>query len=94
MIFIGKLRKLSYTITGFQDQREYLWGLLFDAIFAEQMWCKRAAGTNDRKKKSEYNLYKKRAFILASAICMRLDRWNKEWPPRDWISFLNEGMPA
>jgi hypothetical protein len=69
------IRKLAYEMTGYQDPREYLWGLLLNTIFA---------GSLAREQSSQ----KRRAVVLASVLSERLDRWNQEWPPTEWLPVL------
>ena len=58
---IGGLRRMAYEMTGYTDIREYLWGLLLDALFA-------AALVPQRPPQHQ------RALIFCSALCERLEQ--------------------
>lgn len=64
-VIVG-LREIAQSVTGYQDQREYLWGLLFDATFI---------GTRRRIEPKQ----KERSILFASIIATRLDAWGKPW---------------
>jgi hypothetical protein len=68
---VGGLRDLASDVTRYQDFREYLWGLLLDAVFVATL-------------APEKSPQRERALLFASVICGRLRNWNKEWPPSDW----------
>jgi DNA-binding NarL/FixJ family response regulator len=69
------IRKLAHEATNYQDSREYLWGLLLNAIYA---------GCLAEERSSQ----RRRAVILASVLCERLNRWNQAWPPTEWLPVL------
>ena len=71
------IRKLAYEATGYQDSREYLWGLLLNAIFIGSLAEERSS-------------QRCRAIILASVLCERLNRWDQEWPPAEWLPVLQD----
>lgn len=68
---IARLRQLAYEITHYPDSREYLWGLLLDALFVATMV-------------SEESPQRERALLLGAVLCGRLRHWGEEWPPKDW----------
>ena len=70
---ISLLRKLAREISGIEDARQYLLGLLFNTLF-------RATIFNE----SAHQLSQYRALMLASIICHRLDHWDEPWPPEEW----------
>jgi CheY-like chemotaxis protein len=70
---ISLLRKLAREISGIEDARQYLFGLLFNTLFRATIFDESA------HKLSQY-----RALMLASIICHRLDHWNEPWPPEEW----------
>jgi CheY-like chemotaxis protein len=61
---IQGLRTLAQQVIVIQDQREYLWGLLLDALFVASL---RATPTIQRD----------RALILSAVLCRRLERWEE-----------------
>lgn len=63
---IAGLRNLAYEITHFADPREYLWGLLLDALFVATLV-------------SEESPQRERALLLGAVLCDRLQHWGKEW---------------
>ena len=71
------LRELALQCTEISDMRQYLIGLLFNAIF-------RATITND----IQYPRSQQRALMLASIICHRLEHWNEAWPPPAWKNMV------
>ncbi len=70
---ISQLRFLAKKSTGVTDARQYLIGMLFNAIF-------RATLTS----RDFRNTAQARALMLASIICHRLDHWEMPWPPDKW----------
>lgn len=77
---ISLLRSLARKCTGISDARQYLLGLLFNAIFRATLTKRDFRDTGQL-----------RALMLASIICHRLDHWDKPWPPLEWKSFLKIG---
>jgi len=73
---ISMVRSLAREATGISNFQEYLFGLLFNTIF-------RATITPD----DPLSEHQKRALMLASIICHRLDHWNEPWPPNTWTLF-------
>ena len=69
---INGIRKLAHQTTGYQNSREYLWGLLLNAIFIGSLV-------------DEQSLQRCRAFLLAAVLCERLSRWGQAWPPEEWL---------
>ena len=67
---ISLLRSLAVKCTGICDARQYLLGLLFNAIF-------RATINNNEK----YRDRQIRALMLAGIFCHRLDHWNEFLAP-------------
>ena len=67
---IQALRVMAQKVTGYQDIREYYWGLLLDTAFSvfsaeiesEKRW---------------------RGLAFASILCERLNHWASDWPPID-----------
>jgi len=72
---IAILRSLAAQCTQLGDAREYLLGLLFNTIF-------RATIIGDDQVDC-----RKRALMLASILCHRLDHQEGIWPPQDWQRF-------
>jgi CheY-like chemotaxis protein len=70
---ISILRRTAREISHITDARQYLLGLLFNTIF-------RATITPEKP----LTEHQKRALILASMICHRLDHWDEPWPPEEW----------
>ena len=70
---IAMIRTLAYETIAISNAREYLLGLLFNTIF-------RATITPDKPLTD----HQKRALMLASIICHRLDHWDEPWPPEEW----------
>jgi hypothetical protein len=64
---IDGLRSIAFSVTGYQDMREYYWGLLLDAFFSLKL---AKPGTP----KWTRNL------LLSSLLCTRLEQWSDEWP--------------
>jgi CheY-like chemotaxis protein len=71
---VSLLRKLAQQCTEISDFRQYLWGLLFNALFRATIITK-----DENHKKSQM-----RALMLASIICHRLEHWDESWPPAEW----------
>jgi hypothetical protein len=67
---IAGLRRLAYEMTRYPDSREYLWGLLLDALFVATLVSEK--------------LQRERALLLGAVLCGRLRYWGEEWPPQDW----------
>jgi hypothetical protein len=59
---IQGLRALAHEVIQFTDQREYLWGLLLDALFVALLH-------------EEPTLQQERALILSAVLCSRLEQW-------------------
>jgi DNA-binding NarL/FixJ family response regulator len=66
---IAGLRKLAYEMTRYPDSREYLWGLLLDALFVATIV-------------SEESPQRERALLLGAVLCGRLQHWGKERPTK------------
>jgi hypothetical protein len=60
---IQGLRTLAHEVIQIQDQREYLWGLLLDALFVSLLH-------------EEPTIQQERALILSAVLCNRLEHWN------------------
>jgi hypothetical protein len=67
---VSGLRAIAGRVTGFQDMREYYWGLLLDALLGSSLVRQGSA-------------QRKRCMLLASVVASRLEHWNERWPP-DW----------
>lgn len=67
---IEALRSMAHDLTGYQDMREYYWGLLFDSAFAAM---------------SAEKLSTKwwRGLLFGSVICARLSHWDIEQRPSE-----------
>lgn len=70
---ISIIRSTARESTNISNFREYLFGLLFNTIF-------RATITPD----DPLSDHQKRALMLASIICHRLEHWDEPWPPEEW----------
>lgn len=69
---VSDLRQLALAQTHYTDQREYVWGLLLEAVG-------RIAHLSP-----DHPQYEK-ACVLSDVICGRLAHWEDEsWPPRNW----------
>jgi len=68
---IAYIRALAQSITKISDARQYLLGLYFDTIFYATIVKK-----DDARQR--------RAFMLASILCHRLEHWEEAWPPAEW----------
>lgn len=69
---VAFLRSLAVKLTNITDAREYLLGLLFNAVFRAALVQK-----IDSQKS-------RRSLLLAGLICHRLDHWDEPWPPENW----------
>jgi hypothetical protein len=79
---IRTLRQIALEVTRFTDIREYIWALLFDAVFVSTL--------EDQKSPQ-----RERALLYGAVICRRLREWGNPWPPEEWKHFLApEAMPA
>jgi CheY-like chemotaxis protein len=86
---ISCLRRLAAEQTGIQDARQYLWGLLLNAVFRATLLLKHdEAGPSDQRHEHE----RLRALLLGSLICHRLDYWDTAWPPPDWPPIADVGV--
>jgi CheY-like chemotaxis protein len=56
------LRTLAHQVIQIEDQREYLWGLLLDALFVAVLH-------------EQPTIQRDRALILSTVLCNRLDQW-------------------
>jgi FixJ family two-component response regulator len=74
---IDVIRKLACKCSKIMDAREYLLCLFFNTVF-------RATITQAQTQEKS----QKRAFMLASILCSRLERWNDPWPPQIWKDLL------
>ncbi|MEZ4866654.1 MAG: phosphotransferase [Caldilineaceae bacterium] len=63
---IGGIRQMAHTTVRYSDQREYLWAMLFDAIFVASV-------------QSMNKTQRLRALLYAGALCKRLQTWGEEW---------------
>ena len=66
---ISTLRQLACKCANTSDARPYLIGLLFNTLF-------RATIVKDPAQR--------RALMLASILCHRIDHWDEPWPPENW----------
>jgi hypothetical protein len=75
------LQALAYERAQYDDQREYLWGLLLNNIFVLTLL-------------PEGGGRQVRTLLFASVICGRLDQWERRgtWPPHDWpaVAWLDQ----
>lgn len=65
------LRRLAHEMTRYADQREYVWSLLFDALFVTATPLLPAE-------------QRQRALLFSSVLCERLRHWGQPWPPKAW----------
>lgn len=63
---INEIRALAQELVRHSDQREYLWGMLFDALFIASIH------SADEEQKL-------RAMLLSTVICERLRTWGSPW---------------
>lgn len=64
---VTSLRRLAQDMTSESDIRQYLWGLLFNAVYVALLL----------RKRGEHAPIRKRAVLLAGLICQRLDQMPK-----------------
>jgi CheY-like chemotaxis protein len=64
---IGGLRRIAHRTINCTDFREYLWALLFDAVFV--------ATLPDQTPEQ-----RQRAMLLGAVLCDRLEHWRGAWP--------------
>ncbi len=62
---IEGLRSIAYRLTGYQDMREYYWGLLLDSFFSLKL-------TKPGTHKWTCSL------LLSSLLCTRLEHWEEQ----------------
>ena len=75
---ISLLRALALKCTSIQDARQYVLGLLFNAIFRATI-----------NQSERYHKHQQQALMLAAIFCHRLEHWNEPWPPEEWMPVLN-----
>lgn len=68
---VSEIQQLASRHTRYDDQREYLWGLLINCLFVLTL-----LPVTDRR----YTVTR----LLAAVICGRLERWGGMWPLRGW----------
>lgn len=71
---ISCLRQLAEKLTRITDARQYLWGLLFNALFRVVVF----------KQTEQPEYHTERALLLVAILCHRLDHWGDNWPPGRW----------
>jgi DNA-binding NarL/FixJ family response regulator len=71
------LRRLAYEVTHYRDFREYLWGLLLDALFV----ATRAPADSPQREP---------ALLLGAVLCERLRHWGHERPQKGWLQSTEE----
>jgi len=81
---IGSMRKLARTEADVKDARQYLWGLLFNAVFRATLLLQRQGERNDPEYRSACERECQRALLLGSVVCHRLEHWEAPWPPDEW----------
>lgn len=59
---VERLRTMAHQLIGVEDLREYLWGVLLDALFVASLRATPA-------------IQRDRALILSAVLCRRLERW-------------------
>lgn len=65
------IRSLAKDLTKFGDAREYIWSLLFDAVFVSAY-------------NGEQSPQHDRSLLYASLLCTCLQNWGHKWPPVEW----------
>jgi ActR/RegA family two-component response regulator len=78
---INHLRAIAYEITQFSDFREYLWGLLFNAIFVASIL---------------EGIQRDQALLVGAVVCQRLRNWSlkpEEWLSQHLIPVTEQPMP-
>lgn len=68
---VAGLRALAQTVTRYVDHREYMWGLLFDALYVASV----ASISQEQRE---------RALLFSSILCKKLWNWGAVWPPKEW----------
>lgn len=83
-LVVRDLQQLAYNCTRYEDQREYLWGLLLNSLFVARLLEK------------QQDPRRNRTLLVASVICARLERWDRsKWLPRNWPSItLLDGVDS
>jgi CheY-like chemotaxis protein len=74
MAVLRFLRRTAAEVTGVEDGREYLYGLLLNTLFRAMMLLN-AGGPPARLLPP---------LMLAAILCHRLDHWQETWPPPAW----------
>jgi CheY-like chemotaxis protein len=74
------LRRLAYEVTHYRDFRQYLWGVLLDALFV----ATRAPADSPQREP---------ALLLGAVLCERLRHWRHRWPPQDWDFTIAQDEP-
>lgn len=69
---ISNLRAIALEVTGFEDMREYYWGVLLDTCFSLVL-------------SETHSSRWWRSLLFASILCTRLKEWGKKWPPANWL---------
>jgi hypothetical protein len=82
LMVVKKLRLLAEQVTGYTDFREYLWGVLLDAVYVA---CWKPSEENREAQEIQIRLAK----ILGSAICYKLESGSSNWVPRKIKEFLD-----
>jgi CheY-like chemotaxis protein len=85
------LRRLAAEQTSTQDARQYLWGLLLNAVFRVTLLLKQEDADGPREE-SQPQQERAAALLLGSLICQRLDYWDSTWPPLDWPPVREIGL--
>ena len=73
-LLINALRKVAKELTRYVDFREYLWGLLLDAVFVATF------DSTERHRSAQ----RENALLMAAVIANRLEYGDNRWPPDDW----------
>lgn len=71
---VSSLRRIAADCTGVTDAQEYLWGVLFNALFRALILI------NEKNAGSQL----RRTLLLSAIVCHRLDHWEELWPPAAW----------
>lgn len=69
---IAGLREIAHSMTHYVDQHEYVWGLLFNALYVASA-------------RSFHPIQRERALLFSAILCEKLRSWSAAWPPKDWL---------
>lgn len=81
---VQAVRKLAGEVTDFEQMQEYYWALLMDSL---HYLLRRPRKTDDKNEVERVRIW---AQLWCALICERIEKWDVQWPPAEWCTFLNE----